>query len=279
MGASLARFTLLPGTCSGPKTPPSHGLTGFAAIEFIAKAAVWAVAGLARHAAFPKKRKWRFHGLPGGTRTPDLLLRRQLLYPVELRAGEAPLAPFAGGRAAVTARQRKSKSRFCRALAHPCTYRARDYAHGSAFEAWRAVWPESGFCDGLHFGGCCCFRYGFDSGQARQTVRWRRFSGLLFAIEKRAERVREGDKTNEKAPAGRGLKGCLASGGKGQARWLRMAHAPGALGGQAWGRFFIWRSCRCLVRFCGPGGLRRHIRAAGGRGGICCRQTAGAALA
>ena len=24
---------------------------------------------------------------PGGTRTPDLLLRRQLLYPVELRAG------------------------------------------------------------------------------------------------------------------------------------------------------------------------------------------------
>jgi hypothetical protein len=26
-------------------------------------------------------------GLPGGTRTPDLLLRRQLLYPVELRAG------------------------------------------------------------------------------------------------------------------------------------------------------------------------------------------------
>lgn len=27
-----------------------------------------------------------FFGLPGGTRTPDLLLRRQLLYPVELRA-------------------------------------------------------------------------------------------------------------------------------------------------------------------------------------------------
>ena len=26
-----------------------------------------------------------FNGLPGGTRTPDLLLRRQLLYPVELR--------------------------------------------------------------------------------------------------------------------------------------------------------------------------------------------------
>ena len=25
-------------------------------------------------------------GVPGGTRTPDLLLRRQLLYPVELRA-------------------------------------------------------------------------------------------------------------------------------------------------------------------------------------------------
>ena len=27
-------------------------------------------------------------GVPGGTRTPDLLLRRQLLYPVELRALE-----------------------------------------------------------------------------------------------------------------------------------------------------------------------------------------------
>lgn len=26
------------------------------------------------------------NGLPGGTRTPDLLLRRQLLYPVELLA-------------------------------------------------------------------------------------------------------------------------------------------------------------------------------------------------
>jgi hypothetical protein len=29
-----------------------------------------------------------FIGVPGGTRTPDLLLRRQLLYPVELRALE-----------------------------------------------------------------------------------------------------------------------------------------------------------------------------------------------
>ena len=33
-------------------------------------------------------------GLPGGTRTPDLLLRRQLLYPVELRAAR-PGAPLA----------------------------------------------------------------------------------------------------------------------------------------------------------------------------------------
>ena len=31
------------------------------------------------------------------------------------------------------------------------------------------------------------FRYGFDSSQARQTVRWGRFQGLLFAPEKRAE--------------------------------------------------------------------------------------------
>ena len=34
------------------------------------------------------------NGTPGGTRTPDLLLRRQLLYPVELLAqsGRAPEA-------------------------------------------------------------------------------------------------------------------------------------------------------------------------------------------
>ena len=32
-----------------------------------------------------------------------------------------------------------------------------------------------------------CFRYGFDSSQARQIVRWGRFQGLLFAPEKRAE--------------------------------------------------------------------------------------------
>ena len=30
-------------------------------------------------------------GVPGGTRTPDLLLRRQLLYPVELRAPEGEI--------------------------------------------------------------------------------------------------------------------------------------------------------------------------------------------
>lgn len=35
-------------------------------------------------------------GLPGGTRTPDLLLRRQLLYPVELRAAGAGMARLAG---------------------------------------------------------------------------------------------------------------------------------------------------------------------------------------
>lgn len=44
------------------------------------------------------------NGLPGGTRTPDLLLRRQLLYPVELRAGKAAdgparIIPAMGGRA------------------------------------------------------------------------------------------------------------------------------------------------------------------------------------
>ena len=34
------------------------------------------------------KISWKilYFGVPGGTRTPDLLLRRQLLYPVELRA-------------------------------------------------------------------------------------------------------------------------------------------------------------------------------------------------
>ena len=37
-------------------------------------------------------------GLPGGTRTPDLLLRRQLLYPVELRAVRAGRGRVACGR-------------------------------------------------------------------------------------------------------------------------------------------------------------------------------------
>ena len=38
-------------------------------------------------------------GVPGGTRTPDLLLRRQLLYPVELRAleGESKKIGRGGG--------------------------------------------------------------------------------------------------------------------------------------------------------------------------------------
>ena len=35
-------------------------------------------------------------GVPGGTRTPDLLLRRQLLYPVELRALEGESRKLVG---------------------------------------------------------------------------------------------------------------------------------------------------------------------------------------
>ena len=35
------------------------------------------------------------------------------------------------------------------------------------------------------------FRYGFDSSQARQTVRWRRFRGLEWALKKRAARRAE----------------------------------------------------------------------------------------
>ena len=41
----------------------------------------------ARTTGSKRDRIQRF-GVPGGTRTPDLLLRRQLLYPVELRAPE-----------------------------------------------------------------------------------------------------------------------------------------------------------------------------------------------
>ena len=37
-------------------------------------------------------------GLPGGTRTPDLLLRRQLLYPVELRADRRRVYAMRAGR-------------------------------------------------------------------------------------------------------------------------------------------------------------------------------------
>src|SRR5690606_2864253 len=42
-------------------------------------------------AAFPAKRRWAINsgdliGAPGGTRTPDQLVRSQLLYPAELRA-------------------------------------------------------------------------------------------------------------------------------------------------------------------------------------------------
>ena len=36
------------------------------------------------------------------------------------------------------------------------------------------------------------FRYCFDSSQARQTVRWRRFRGLEFAPEKRAQHAQPG---------------------------------------------------------------------------------------
>ena len=55
------------------------------------------------------------------------------------------------------------------------------------FQAWRV---RRVFCDPALV--CHCesrrpFRYGFDSSQARQTVRWGRFQALLFAPETRAK--------------------------------------------------------------------------------------------
>ena len=64
----------------------------------------------------------RMHGQPGGTRTPDLLLRRQLLYPVELRAVmEAPPAlPVQYG----AARPIRTRNRRCDRT-HRCHHRSR----------------------------------------------------------------------------------------------------------------------------------------------------------
>ena len=54
-----------------------------------------------------------------------------------------------------------------------------------AFKAWlQAVWAAARAPGNHRF-----FRYGFNSNEARQTVRWRRFRGLEFAPEKRANRV------------------------------------------------------------------------------------------
>src|ERR1700679_2531752 len=42
---------------------------------------------------------WVESGAPGGIRTPDPLVRSQMLYPAELRARAAILSKFAGGAA------------------------------------------------------------------------------------------------------------------------------------------------------------------------------------
>ena len=46
------------------------------------------------------------------------------------------------------------------------------------------------FCSRPRITALCLFRYRFDSSKARQTVRWRRFRGLEFALEKGAKRAR-----------------------------------------------------------------------------------------
>jgi Tetratricopeptide repeat len=65
-------------------------------------------AGRARPAGAPVR-----PGLPGGTRTPDLRLRRPLLYPVELRAVAAIVADLALS-AAGTGRRRTASRAPCR---------------------------------------------------------------------------------------------------------------------------------------------------------------------
>ena len=64
----------------------------------------------------------RMHGQPGGTRTPDLLLRRQLLYPVELRAvmEALPALPVQYG----AARPIRTRNRRCDRT-HRCHRRSR----------------------------------------------------------------------------------------------------------------------------------------------------------
>ena len=64
----------------------------------------------------------RMHGQPGGTRTPDLLLRRQLLYPVELRAvmEALPALPVQYG----AARPIRTRNRRCDRT-HCCHRRSR----------------------------------------------------------------------------------------------------------------------------------------------------------
>ena len=83
------------------------------------------------------------------------------------------------------------------------------------------------------------FRYGFDSSQARQTVRWGRFQGLLFAPEKRAEHA-FGRRMERSAGGWCGKPGaCLAADGPlalqtgASFRGIAWAHYLGALLGRS----------------------------------------------
>lgn len=69
--------------------PGERGLVQRSGTILASEPAPRASAGFVGCRGMSRRCPGRSGGLPGGTRTPDLLLRRQLLYPVELRAGAA----------------------------------------------------------------------------------------------------------------------------------------------------------------------------------------------
>ena len=90
------------------------------------------------------------NGLPGGTRTPDLLLRRQLLYPVELRAERMKARRCGPSLCTKWSERRDSNSRpsapKADALPGCATLRrnADSTSGGAGFQRrWYCVWPNS----------------------------------------------------------------------------------------------------------------------------------------
>ncbi len=78
-----------PRMAPAPLLLPAEGARTRAAVRNHLGRRARASAGFVGCRGMSRRCPGRSGGLPGGTRTPDLLLRRQLLYPVELRAGAA----------------------------------------------------------------------------------------------------------------------------------------------------------------------------------------------